>query len=176
MQVNNSTSPSFRALIIEQGARNSLKECNMSQLTKVQEAGNLLKDTKFYNVRIDEKLKCHLEVAKDKFQDFFFGLFKPTKFFERVRQGSSDNIILFDTLYGVSKLGGKHGIPTFNLWGYVGGPLGINDIDGLSKIAKELDIASEQKFNEKMTKKFEDAKMQEAINTKVDDLLNKFSR
>ena len=59
MQVNNSTSPSFRALIIEQGARNSLKECNMSQLTKVQEAGNLLKDTKFYNVRIDEKLKCH---------------------------------------------------------------------------------------------------------------------
>ena len=171
MQINNSTSPNFKALIIDPGARNALRTCNMSQLTKIQEAGNLLKDTKFYNLKIENTLKCRIEVAKDKIQDFFFGVFKPVEFFKDVKQGKDSNTILFDNMYGVAKLN-LEGKPGFNVWNVFGEKVDVYDIDGVAKVVKELDVASEASSKAQALAN----KMQEEINTKVDDLLNKFSR
>ena len=171
MQINNSSSPNFKALIIEPGAKNALRTCNMSQLTKINDAGNLLKDTKFYNLRIDETLKCHLELAKDKVQDFFFGVFKPVKYFKNVKQGKDNNIILFDNMYGVAKLN-LEGKPGFNVWNVLGAKVGVDDIDGVAKVVKELDVASEASSKAQALA----IKLQEEIDVKVDDLLNKFSK
>lgn len=174
MQINNVTSPNFKALNIHPEAKAALKQCDMLQLTKIQEAGNLLKDTQFYNVAIDKHLNCSLEIAKDKFNDFFFGWFKPSEFWGEIKKGDG-NVLLFDGLYGISKLGGTFGKPAFNMWDFEGKPLTIKSIDSISKIAKELDIESVKRYKETVAAEEARKKSEVEINNKVDELLKEFS-
>lgn len=180
MQINNTTSPNFKALMIAQEAKPALRQCSKEQLKKIQLAGEELKNTKFYNVKIDKDLKCSLEIMKNKFKDFFFGVFEPKVYFNDVREGNSKNILMFDGLFGVAHhpvtdLTSNETRPTFNMWGFGGAQLGIADIEGISKIAKELDLESEMRHNEKLVKMEEARRAQLEIDAQVDDLLSEFS-
>ncbi len=110
MQVNKCQSPNFgMALKIDKGAKNALKNLSQKELYSIQKAGEDLKNTKFYDVRIDKNLKCFLEADPKA----YFGKFKGDKYYTRITGGDTcanlimigkDNIHgLFNPLYIVTK-------------------------------------------------------------------------
>lgn len=196
MQINNSTSPNFKALMIEPTAKEALRKYDMPTLKKVAEAGELLKDTQFYNLRINEKAKLCLEVVKEKINDCFFGVFKPEKFFTRVKGNecflqfdkSDNDMDYMNSVYVDKFLKVPSRIPYFEMkaWQDLGIDekcmmleLGIKDIDKVAEVVQELDIASIKKYNEKLAKqqaeKEAELQAQKEIDNEVDNLLDKFS-
>lgn len=196
MQINNSTSPNFKALTIEPAAKEALRKYDMPTLKKVAEAGELLKDTQFYNLRINEKANLCLEVVKDKVKDSFFGVFKPEKFFTRVKgdesflqfDKSNDDLDYMNSVYvdKFIKLGSETPGFRMNVWQDLGidgkcmqFELGIKSIDRAAEVVKELDMASIKNYNEKLAEqnvaKEAEIKAQKEVDNEVDNLLDKFS-
>lgn len=195
MQINNSTSPNFKALMIEPTAKEALRKYDMPTLKKVAEAGELLKDTQFYNLRINEKANLCLEVVKDKVKDSFFGVFKPEKFFTRVKGNecflqfdkSNDDLDYMNSVYVDKFLKVPSQTPYFEMkaWQDLGFDgkcmqfeLGIKSIDRAAEVVKELDMASIKNYNEKLAKqnaaKEAEIKAQKEVDNEVDNLLDKF--
>lgn len=196
MQINNSTSPNFKALMIEPTAKEALRKYDMPTLKKVAEAGELLKDTQFYNLRINEKANLCLDVVKEKINDCFFGVFKPEKFFARVKgyehflqfDKSNDDLDYMNSVYIDKFIKGNSEIPGFRMKAWqdleIDGKcmqfeLDVKSIDRAAEVVKELDIASTKKYNEKLAKqnaeKEAEIKAQKEVDNEVDNLLDKFS-
>lgn len=195
MQINNSTSPNFKALMIEPVAKETLRKYDMPTLNKVAKAGELLKDTQFYNLRINEKANLCLEVVKEKINDCFFGVFKPEKFFTRVKGNgcflqfdkSNDDLDYMNSVYVKKFLKLPSETPYFEMkaWQDLGidgkcmqFELGIKSIDRAAEVVKELDMASIKNYNEKLSKqnpaKEAEIKTQNKVDNFISKLLDKF--
>lgn len=154
MQVNQSTSPNFKQLRIKRSPElvEVLKNSRPETLKNIQEAGNILKDTKFFDV----VLKCfpntssiHTEIVSP--SKAYFGNFE-SKIFKNVIKSGENSISLDDT-YRVYR----------NIDEYMDNSrasylvvtdshkvLGLGSIKELSNIAVELDGAAIREYNKRI--------------------------
>lgn len=187
MQVNNNTqSPNFgMALRINPKATENLKKCSIETIKKLQEAGEELKDTKFYHVAVDENLGCKIESEGKP----YFGLFEDeenrittsygTKK-EKDTNVTADNIIMIKQ--GNTSLGGvgkyipyMESKPTYNAWGY-NAYNQVGDIKQLSTIAKLLDKAAVAKYKEECAAAILKKAKEQEVSNAVDDLMKNYTK
>ena len=190
----NVQSPNFgMALKISKGAQAKLKDLPMSTIEKLQKAGEDLKDTRFYHVKVDDNLSTKLTADKDA----YFGPFKTEKYsthYGTERNGNgedviSDRILMIDKLKSrpYSPEGYKETIagvaryvpygesePFFDVWGLA--PYNkINDTDSLACIAKILDGVAVDKYAE-TAEKLKAANLEKTrVSEAVDKLLDTFA-
>lgn len=173
MQVNKCQSPNFgMALKIDKGAKTALKNLPQKVLYSIQKAGEDLKDTKFYDVRIDKNLKCFIEADPKA----YFGKFKGDKYYTRITSGNKNEKIimigkdnakgLFNPLYIVTKYLNKltqkanfDVIKTGNDFLWQDKSLNkVSDISQLTDVAKILDNEAVKKSVKIAEKNAEKAK------------------
>lgn len=145
MQINNTTnSQNFgMALKINKNAATKLKELPMEMLSEIKKAGDELKSTRFYDVEIDENLGCKLTSGSDA----YFGLNIPHA---KTKQGKEKNIVIIDDLFGVARYDSESK-PLYNIWSY-SALKDVNAIKSIKKIAKLLDNAAIQHYEENAAK------------------------
>lgn len=182
MQINNTQCPkpqstSFgMALKISKGAKTALQECSMDTIKRLQKAGEELKDTKFFHVKVDDDLSAKL--VSD--ENAYFGFFKNNDYFAN-RHGITksagkevpdDRIIMIENNHGTIAGVGRYvpygeQKPVYNAWGVLGSYQHINDIKYLTKIAKILDNAAIENYNKSLDKaefaKLEKSKVADAV-------------
>lgn len=188
MQVNNTSqcpqpkSTSFgMALKISKGAREALNDCSMDTIEKLQKAGEELKDTKFFHVKVNDDLSAKI----DSDENAYFGFFK-NKDYSASRHGITksggkevpdDRIIMIEDRHGTIAGVGRYvpyaeTKPIYDSWGVLGPYNHINDIKYLTKIAKILDNAAIENYNKSLDKaeleKLERAKVSKAIDNLLD--------
>lgn len=190
MQINNTQCPTPKstsfgmALKISKGAKTALQDCSMDTIEELQKAGEKLKDTKFFHVKVDDDLSAKI----DSDANAYFGFFKNDHYHAN-RHGETktdgkmvpdDRIIMIDyntggTYAGVGRYipyGEKQ--PFYNAWGFLGAYKHVNDIYNLANIAKMLDNAAIENYT-KACEKAELEKLEKAkISKAVDNLLDSF--
>jgi len=184
MQVNNNVqSPNFgMALKISKGAKQALKELPMETIENLQKAGEKLKDTKFYHVKVNDDLTAQITADKDA----YFGLFKNKPYsshygVERIdgRDFTSNRVILINnnnyTIAGVSRyVPFRQTEPSFHAWGPLGSYTDVKDIRSLAEVAKILDGAAAEKAYQTTAKNAELTAEQAKVSKAVDSLLDTF--
>ena len=158
MEVNrNYQSPNFgMALRIKKGAKEALQDCSMETIKQLQEAGEKLKDTKFYHVVVNDDLSAEVKAPKDAYFGFF-GKHKVTPFTEAgvaryLPEGSPE--------------------PDFNVWNLFGPCTNVQDINTLSKVAKILDDVAVKRYEEGIKTAEELAVKKANVNKAVGNLLD----
>lgn len=195
MEVNrNYQSPNFgMALRIKKGAKEALQDCSMETIKQLQEAGEKLKDTKFYHVVVNDDLSAEVKAPKDAYFGFFgkpFGDNFEGDYFA-VRNGVSknkgqmvkdDRIIMIErdrdkvtpfTEAGVARyLPEGSPEPDFNVWNLFGPCTNVQDINTLSKVAKILDDVAVKRYEEGIKTAEELAAKKANVNKAVGNLLD----
>ncbi len=180
MQINNNVqSPNFgMALKISKGAKKALENCSNETIEELQKAGEALKDTKFFHVKIDDNLGAKI----DSDENAYFGFFKTDEYFAN-RNGvhkfggkevPDERIIMIEndrgTIAGVGRyVPYNETKPFYNTWGVLGAYKNVNDIKYLAKIAKILDSAAVSKY----TQGVEQAALENAEKAKVSQAVSK---
>lgn len=187
MQVNNNVqSPNFgMALKISKGAQKALEQLPMETIESLQKAGQELKDTKFYHVKVDDDLKAAITADKDA----YFGLFpKRMDGYSATRHGEckaagkivpEKDIIMIDnehgTIAGVSrKVPYGESAPFFNCWGPYGAYNELIDIKQLTKLAKMLDDVAAEKAYQKAAKEAAELAEKKEVAKAVGNLLDAY--
>lgn len=113
MQINNSTSPNFKAMVFTPNAKTNLNKFDIATLQKLSEVKTFLNGTRtqeeiaknpdFFNLVVDpvvgkydyqNKIKLALEVSKERVKDYFFDVFKPHgNFFNNITKSDSTDEI-----------------------------------------------------------------------------------
>jgi hypothetical protein len=157
MQVNriNQTAPNFGRLMIE-ADRISLQTVPEVILDKIDSAGQIVNDTKNYNVLITKDLKAKLVSDNNP----YFGLFTNDKYithygYEKIngkKQELKNVVVINDGVrdrYNIEKiLPEGESVPRYKVWGPYGKYDNLNDIIPLSMATKMLDDISIIKANE----------------------------
>lgn len=195
MEVNrNYQSPNFgMALRIKKGAKEALQDCSMETIKQLQEAGEKLKDTKFYHVVVNDDLSAEVKAPKDAYFGFFgkqFGDNIEGNYVAR-RHGVSKNkgqdvtdnrIIMIDRDNGMREAYAEAGVarylpegspePDFNVWNLFGPCTNVQDINTLSKVAKILDDVAVKRYEEGIKTAEELAVKKANVNKAVGNLLD----
>lgn len=187
MQINNNVqSPNFgMALKISKGAKEALKDLPMETIKDLQKAGEELKNTQFYHVKVNDELKAAITADKDA----YFGQF------QKLESGHSA------TRNGITKTNGKevpderkimidneHGTiagvaryvpygetePFFNAWGPVGAYNTVGDVPQLANLAKILDTAAAEQYSKNLQKTINSNIEKDKVSKAVDGLLDTF--
>ncbi len=185
MEIRNSSSnQNFgMALRIEKGAQKKLEKCSIDTINMLKEAGEALKNTKFYHVEVGDDLSAKLVADKDA----YFGLFKLHDIYTARSHGLTKSegkliedkrIIRIDNTCGRTEFGVGRYIPYgetqpfFNVWGPVGAYNTVNDVPVLTKVAKILDgVAAEKSYAatvQEAAEKAEKTEVQKAVGSLLD--------
>lgn len=179
MQVNQSTSPNFGQLKIIKTPEliKGLKNEKIEVLNKVKEAGEKLKDTKFYNIiiRHDATITDIPAIHLESPIKAYFGVFA-SEYYKKIVFNKDNNVLAIDNTYGISRFPSETaGRAEYTVWGgYEMFYDTLNDIDILTRIALELDKAAVTKCNKKVAAKAAEAAYQKEVDTSIDDLLANF--
>jgi len=144
---NNFQTLGFGALNIKAPAA-SLEECSQEVLGKINRAGKKLKKTKYFNLEIDEDMKCKITSSKDA----YFGIFKNLKFRNNHFIKKMNTLVLNDK-YSVAQhiIFGRPDEYGYSIRGnqLLGNINYVDYIDTLADITKALDKAAIKNKNNK---------------------------
>ena len=170
------------ALKIDKGAAKDLKNLSMDIIEDLQKAGEELKDTKFFHVRVDKNLGASIESDNDA----PYGLFKGDKYFAN-RYGEckvngkmvpDERIIMIENdngaIAGVGRYVPYGKKPFYNVWNGLGSLGNVKDIKTLSKVAKILDEAAKTKYAEQVKTLANEKNAQMKVSDAVDKLMDTF--
>lgn len=174
MQVNNNNSPSFQALIVPKDVKAKLKASNLSrkELEFLKDAKELLEDTKYFQVTLQDRDSFIIESAKDA----YFGSYKDNMFgINKIAEGYSNILNLgCDTirhLYSVMKFQCQNRKPSYIVLGNRGSMNdSIYDLPEVARVVKSLDNAARGLNNDKHLKEemITNKKLSEEINREID--------
>ena len=172
MQVNSTTSPNFGQLRISKSPEltKALRSQKKETLLSIKEAGEKLKDTKFFDLKIAgvaTGLSCAIFSAKEA----FFAPFESEKF-GRIKNGRDKNVLMFGNLYGVAKTSYDDKTSQYNVWDVTNNV--VNDVEALTNIALELDKVAVAKYNEEIAAKTAQNLYQKEVDALSDEILNDF--
>lgn len=187
MQINNSVQTPQQhfgmALRVDKGAAKELKTLPMEIIENLQKAGEELKDTKFFHVRVDDKLGAKIESDKDA----PYGFFKGDKYFAKSNgihkvNGEvvpDERIIMIENEHGSIAGVGRYvpygkTEPFYNVWNWLGSLDNVKDIKTISKVAKILDEAAKTKYAEQMKALANEKNAQMKVSDAVDKLIDTF--
>jgi hypothetical protein len=168
--------------MIDKKAAAALRTLPADTLSKIKDAGELLKDTKYYHAKINENLEARLVSENNP----YFGLFRTerhtTHLGEDRKVGNkvvqAENIVIVNDKSGLSNYGiakyETEGVPRYNVWGAHGIYNRAGEVGEIAKAAKILDDVAIQKAAEAAENKSIAAKLQAKIDNEVDDLMSKF--
>jgi hypothetical protein len=168
--------------MIDKKAAAALKTLPADTLSKIKEAGELLKDTKYYHAKINEELEAKLVSENNP----YFGLFRTERHTTHPGEARTlcgkvvpaNNIVIIDdnkgfTNYGVAKYE-KKGEPQYSVWGAFGIYDRAGEVREIARAAKILDDVAIQKATEAAEEQAIAAKHRAEIEKEVDDLMSKF--
>lgn len=183
---NNVQSPNFgMALKISKGARKALADSSIETVQKLQKAGEELKDTQFFHVKVDNDLGAKIESD----ENAYFGLFgrtgdeySATKYGESKTDGrmvTDDRIILIDNKHGTIAGIGRYvpfqeTKPFYNAWGALGPYNTVQNVNELANIAKILDKVAAEKHYQSLAEASKKLAEQSKINNAIDNLMDAF--
>lgn len=186
MQINNVQTPQQHfgmALRVDKGAAKELKSLPMEVIENLQKAGEELKDTKFFHVRVDDKLGAKIESDKDA----PYGLFNNGEYFAN-RHGicksageivPDDRILMIDDAHGSFAGVGRYvpygeTKPFYNVWDWSGPCEKVDNINTLAKVAKILDEAAKTKYAQQVETLANEKNTQMKVSGAVDKLIDTF--
>ena len=172
MQVNQSTSPNFGKLkaLKSPTLTKALQNEKVETLRTIQEVGEKLKDTKFFDLQLfaPHSSKITFDIISP--QDAPFEPFSSIKC-KKVCHGANKNVLVLNNVYGIGK-SYVNGIAKYNVWNCVNDP--VTDINELADIVLELDNAAIAKYNEKVATKKALELYQKEVNELTDEILKDF--
>ena len=175
MQVNNSTSPNFGKLMIKKTpeAEVVLKNQSKEVLNGLKEAGQQIKNTKFFHLLVDEKGYLALRSEKGA----YFGPFISQIFKSNGKTGSDINTVLIGDSFGIHQLNSvdENGLVKYNVWGYAGSVLdSIASAPSFCKIVLDLDQAAIKDYEKKQAALEAEKQYQKEVDSKVGELFDSF--
>ena len=175
MQVNSVQSPNFGKLRVEASPKlvNALKNEKVETLRMIQEVGEKLKETQFYDVVVRHNAKTGDLVTKLVSKtNAYFGVFESKKF-KNIKK--NDAIMLNDT-YGIGRyLSEQLKEAEYNVWGIGNARYDkLKDLDLLSNIAIDLDKAAIKNAEEQLRLSKANELYQKEVNALTDDIVNVF--
>lgn len=176
MQVNQSTSPNFGKLQIVKSPTiaNVLEKQSVDNLQKIKNVGEVLKNTKFFNIVITDK-NNYLVPQIESSIDAYFGTFY-SKIFNDIKYSLKENTIMLDKTYGVARYKSEDGTKaTYNVWNCFGNVNNIDALETLSMIALELDREAIKRYNEKTVADKAQREYEQAISKLANDVLAEFA-
>ena len=169
MQVNSVQSPNFGKLRVEASPKlvNALKNEKLETLKMIQEVGEKIKDTKFYDLKIFYSIQKGLECALVSTKDTPWGDFSSDK-----NKELKPDTIKYNNLYRISRYCYSKKENEYSVWN-INDDI-VNSPKELAEVALLLDEAAVKKYNEQAAEKAKKILYQKEVKTLVDEILTNY--
>ena len=169
MQVNSVQSPNFGKLRIVNSQKlvEAFNNEKLETLKMIQEVGEKIKDTKFYDLKIFYSSQKGLECALVSTKDTPWGDFSSDK----IKELKPDTI-KYNNLYGISRYCHSKKENEYSVWNMNDDI--INSPKELAEVALLLDEAAVKKYNEQAAEEAKKILYQKEVNALTDEILKDF--